>query len=82
MSHLDCRARKGVAVFALFVAASYAGAQPTCGVPGTMTGKVGNKKVVLQTRVFPDGSIAVRVTDRRYGAISGSAYWRHQMIGA
>jgi hypothetical protein len=22
------------------------------------------------------------VTDRRYGAIPGSAYWRHQMIGA
>jgi hypothetical protein len=22
------------------------------------------------------------VTDRRYGAIPGSAYWRHLMIGA
>lgn len=25
---------------------------------------------------------SVGVTDRRYGAIPGSAYWRHLMIGA
>jgi hypothetical protein len=48
---------------ALALAVNYAGAQvtqATCGVPGTMVGKIDGKKVSLHTRVFPDGSIAVR----------------------
>ncbi|MFL9869523.1 hypothetical protein PQR67_35585 [Paraburkholderia fungorum] len=54
------RRGKACATLSLAVAASYASAQTDCGVPGTITGKVGEQKVQLATRNFPDGSIAVR----------------------
>jgi hypothetical protein len=38
----------------------YAFATSDCGRPGTIVGKDGDNKVLLKTRVFPDGSIAVQ----------------------
>lgn len=32
--------------------------------------------------LLPVNVVVETVTDRRYGAIPGSAYWRHRMIGA
>ena len=51
----------------------------------TFPGRVEGIRLCFYFNVPPDGylcRITKRVTDRRYGAIPGSAYWRHLMIGA
>ena len=61
---LSCRSPREVVYCgaAILLACGHAavGAAESCGTPGTIRGKAGDHFVDLKTRVFADGSIAVR----------------------
>ena len=61
MSSAKSMGRKAVASFAAtMICVPFGSAYADCGIPGTITGKRGDDTVQLKTRVFADGSIAVK----------------------